>query len=443
MAALKIFISHSSRLRDDETSEPQALANWQLLQDVCTALADHYGDQIKILVDYDGLKPSDRWEQCLDEWLYDCHAAVILFSRRAIEQSNWVRKEATILSWRAAVERDFKLFPVLLDDQTAADLDNDAYFCMLGLSREQCVQNAVGAAAIVERVRSRLDDRIALQSTAKTPFEELLAAVEMVIAQDAKEDSLSNLWQKLLPDTPALRTQLNPARRFARGLAHHLFSQGEQALKRFRGVLDGLVPRPSPDRARELLDYVRALWVDVGAAGHIAAGKSHGKCLALNGRLVGAKDDRLDTKCFTLERYLERAWPRTKQITVIRVSQLKTAEQFWQQVLDGYWLGTQRPPESFILSRLREDDRHVVVLLAIPGLSGEAPDIGLLLEIEERARQCKSLVIVVHIGEAMPEHLPADLRPIQPALDCDAEWTQYADEIDARVLINKTYGTAR
>jgi len=92
MAALRIFISHSSCLRDSDAGNAQAEDNWRLLQKTCAALAAHYGEAIEILVDYDGLQPGDRWEQCSDEWLYDCHAAVILLSKRAVGESNWVRK---------------------------------------------------------------------------------------------------------------------------------------------------------------------------------------------------------------------------------------------------------------------------------------------------------------------------------------------------------------
>ncbi|MCP5230197.1 MAG: hypothetical protein H6941_16545, partial [Candidatus Accumulibacter sp.] len=57
MAALKLFISHSSRLRPTSAADVEAQANWQLLQDTCQALKTEYGDKIDILVDYEGLHP--------------------------------------------------------------------------------------------------------------------------------------------------------------------------------------------------------------------------------------------------------------------------------------------------------------------------------------------------------------------------------------------------
>ena len=135
MAALRLFISHSSRLRPADAGDDQAQRNWQLLQATCKALKGAYQENIEILVDHAGLHPGDDWEHRLNEWLAECHAAIILFSRRAIDESDWVKKEATILSWRAELDDDFKLFPVLLDQQTTpADLERD-FFGTLRINR--------------------------------------------------------------------------------------------------------------------------------------------------------------------------------------------------------------------------------------------------------------------------------------------------------------------
>ncbi|MBL8394085.1 MAG: toll/interleukin-1 receptor domain-containing protein [Candidatus Accumulibacter sp.] len=439
MAALRIFISHSARPRDSAAGDAQAQANWRLLQETCAALAAQYGNAIDILVDYDGLQPGDRWEQCLDEWLYDCHAAILLLSRRAVGDSNWVRKEATILSWRAAIEPGFRLFPVLLDGQTPADLDRDEYFRMLGISRDQCVQSVAGAPAILAGVKPRLDDRLARAGAAQTPFERLVTAVETILDMEVKEVILSDLWSKHFPGTQPPLTHLDPRQRFARGLAGYLFSEGGKALERFSKILDGLVPRPGRERAEEMLKYIRALWVDVGAAGVIASARSHGKCLAMNGQLVAKPDVKLKVDCFTLRRHLERAWPATDQIKVIQVSQLKNADEIWQEVRQGYWPGEQRPPARVIDAELRKDTCHLIVLLPTPAQSGEAPDPLLLPALEDHARQRQSLTFVVHVGERLPVDLPGDLRPVLPELGEDTEWTQYLQELKARDLINTKY----
>ena len=116
MGALKLFISHSSRLDDEsvDSNDPEKNPNLKLLLEVIEDIKKEYGESIEILVDKDehGLPAGIDWEKRLNEWLAECHAAIILFSKRAIENSNWVKKEATILSWRRELEKDFILIPV-------------------------------------------------------------------------------------------------------------------------------------------------------------------------------------------------------------------------------------------------------------------------------------------------------------------------------------------
>ncbi len=128
MSKLKLFISHSSRLDDIDHDHPDDDYNWRLLRNTCKAIRDYYGDRVEVLVDQDGLIPGKDWEQRLNEWLAECNKAIILFSRRAIEESNWVAKEATILSWRREIDADFELIPVLLDGETTPeDLQKDFF----------------------------------------------------------------------------------------------------------------------------------------------------------------------------------------------------------------------------------------------------------------------------------------------------------------------------
>ncbi len=83
-------------------------------------------------MDKDGLIPGEDWNHQLNLWLAECHVAIVLFSKRAIEKSDWVAKEAAILSWRAELDKDFTLIPVMLDgESTPEDLAKD----FLGVSR--------------------------------------------------------------------------------------------------------------------------------------------------------------------------------------------------------------------------------------------------------------------------------------------------------------------
>lgn len=435
MAVLKIFISHSSRLRRCDADDAQAQRNWQLLQETCALLQATYPETLEILVDYQGLKPGDDWERRLNEWLAECHAAIILFSARAIDESDWVKKEAAILSWRAAINAEFMLFPVLLDEVTPEQLAKD-FFGTLRITKSQCVQPVVTAKDIVDRIQARLSEAMALRDTWSSPLESLLSTVEALLATRVGLESLKPVWGRLFPHTQAPATHAD----YARHLARYLFNKPDEALQRFRDVLDAARPEPDRSHAKELLKYVRSLWVDAGAAGLIAAAKSHGQCLALNGECVGKPEPLLHTEHFTLDRYLQRAWPSTDQISVIPVSQIGDADEIWAEVRRRGWRGTQRPSDERIDAKLRIDEKHRVVLLPTAAVSGEAPDPALLSDLAERASQCKSLLFIVDIGEQMPERLPKDLRPIVPPLSADSEWAQYDQEVEAQVLINDKYG---
>ncbi len=433
---LKLFVSHSSRLRDDETSDAQAQANWKLLQDTCRSFHETYQDQIDVLVDYQGLQPSDQWEQCLDDWLDACHAAVILLSKRAC-QSEWVKKEATILSWRAAIDADFLLFVVLLDGQRQEEIENDACFRTLRLSRFQFVRGAANAGEIVAAVRPRLDEQVARQHDASTPLAALLHSVEDTLANEIDEATLRRIWSEFLPDLPPPKQARHPSQSLARGLARDLFHDGEQALQRLAALVDKVCSGLSQEGSERMCRHLRAQWVDAGAARLLTEARS-GEFLALNGRHVATVNLRLGTSCFTLDRYLERAWPGSGKLKVIPVSQSTSADEIWQQVRVDYCKETGFEPDEYTDSDLHDDDRHLVVLLPVPA-AGQAPDPLLLPELAEHATRCKSLIFVLNAGHDMPPNLPARIRPLEPRLACDKEHRQMRQEITTRDVIARKF----
>ena len=59
-------------------------------------------------------------------------------------------------------------------------------------------------------------------------------------------------------------------------------------------------PRVEQENAKEVLKYIRSLWVDAKAAGCIPSARNNKSFIAMNGRFVGQ---------LYIERYTERAWP--------------------------------------------------------------------------------------------------------------------------------------
>ncbi|HRD90187.1 MAG TPA: toll/interleukin-1 receptor domain-containing protein [Accumulibacter sp.] len=440
MAALKLFISHSSRLRPVDADDDQARQNWQLLQNVCKVLKTEYDDRIEILVDYEGLHPGDDWERRLNEWLAECHAAIILFSRRAIDESNWVKKEAAILSWRAGREPDFKLFPVLLDQQTTPDDLESGFFGTLRITRTQCVPNAATAKEILRGIKKQLGEHPEiLRGAGQTPFEQLLETVQSVIADKVKLVSLERLWQRLFPATVPPTTHAG----YASSLARHLLNDGKMALQHFQDVLDNTLPHPDRECAKELLRWVRALWVDAGAAGLILAARSHGKCLALNGDLVERNEPQLGPplpQFFTLQRYLERAWPGTARFRIIPVTDVSSAEAIQSEIRNTYRQGLSTLPNEHIDQRVRDDRWHVVVFVPTAALAGEAPDARLVDGLQKLQNHYRTPVFIFGVGAQMPDNLPDSVVPLRPDLELNVEEAQLFAERDALRLLNNIYG---
>lgn len=118
----KIFLSHSCK--DDELAKGapdksagapyeryQRLRFAQIVRDtVHDALSGDY----ELLLDREFLKSGDNWPIKLNTWLARCDAAVIFLTPEALEKSDWVLKETTILCWRQLLEPQVAVFPVWL-----------------------------------------------------------------------------------------------------------------------------------------------------------------------------------------------------------------------------------------------------------------------------------------------------------------------------------------
>lgn len=111
----RLFISHTSK-SDAATERLVCLRE---------ALAARGFD---VIVDREQLGPTDEWRREIYTWLGQCDLAVVLIAPRALDPANpWVSREATILSWRRALDAGFRLAPVLVDGVTLDDLERSAF----------------------------------------------------------------------------------------------------------------------------------------------------------------------------------------------------------------------------------------------------------------------------------------------------------------------------
>ncbi len=436
MAALRIFISHSSRLRDDEASDPLAQANWQLLQDTCGELSKVYGDKIEVLVDYQELHPGDEWERRLHVMLADGDAALILFTRRALKESDWVKIETTILVHRRLLDPEFQLFSVTLPGQTTpADLEHGG-FRELHLARWQVVPNAASAEEIVRAIQPTLGDPATLPGKRQTAFQRKLVHLAQIL-EAAGRDTLVDRWDALCPGTPPRPTHLHPAQRYAWAIAEFLLSEGDQALARARQVLrrEPAVLRGQP--AEDLLKCLNALWVEAAAAALLR--EPDAGCLALNGFLVAREDrEHNDRPYYTLNRYCKRAWPESREVRLIPLARrVESASEIKDQIRDKYQGGRRFPLSDDELGRRLAEDGQVIVFLAATLWPEGTIDQRLVGELQNLKARYRPLVFVVGIDGEMRDDLPDGVQKVLPALDLANEDRQYATENDAWTLINR------
>ncbi len=449
MAALKLFISHSSRLRDSEAADPQAKANWQLLQDTCAALPKIYGDKIEVLVDYQELHAGDEWELRLHTLLNECDAAMIHFSRRAVDESDWVKIETTILVSRARCDPEFKLVPVLLADQATPENMTRGYFGALGILHWQRIENVASAQQIVAAIVDILGDPTTMPGGRKTAFQKLLAEVDRLLADNLDGETLANLWTALCPGKTARMAHRDRAKRYARVLAEHLLGDGAQSLVFFQDLLTQLLPRRFPrERAQEMLKCLRALWVEPVPAAFLPAARSDaGKCLALNGNYLAQPlpeaSPRDEQDHFTLRRYLERAWSGAAVHRIIPVvNQQKptpetTREMIQRQIREYYRRGIGQPTNDDIDRRIRQEKRQVVVFLPAADWSAGDQDVPLFQALTELKAQYRPLIFIWGInGEMLNDTWPPEILPVLPPLQLATEQDQYLAERDAWDLIN-------
>ena len=446
MSKLKLFVSHSSRLDDVDDHGLPLQHNWQLLADTCNAIRARYDERVEVLVDKQGLLPAQKWNHELNLWLAECHVAIILFSKRAIEKSLWVAKEATILSWRAELEPDFKLIPVMLDGQSSpADLAKD-FLGVLKIDENQCIPDAKTADDILAGIVKALGDAddLAAQYPA-TPLEQLQGGIEKVLREETTPASLEAALHAV-GSVSEPNGQAITAKQYANQLARRFLSVDDEGdvscFNRFQRGLDPLSPQPLYERAQELLKHIRSLWVEPGAAGCILLALKHHLPVAMNGQFLCLADEVLGAQYFTLERYLERAWPGSALYIPVSVTGIKSKAEIKAEIRRKF-LGPGLPPiiDAAQQDRMIDDDpKPIVLIVSALNDQGGLPDPRRLNEVSQISKDYNKIVVIFDLGSGDPPTLPKSIRAVQPPLDAACETAAYLGERATRTYLNQKYG---
>lgn len=442
MPALKLFLSHSSRLDGVEHNYTDDDANWRLLADTCEGLKTRYGQTIRILVDRDGLIPGDDWNHELNLWLAECQAAIILVSKRALKHSDWVAKEAAILGWRKALDPDFVLIPVTIEGESNPDDLKQGFFGSLDLGRIQSIHADRNAAAIVDGISGRLGDAESLAARcARTPLELLQGGIARLLAETATEASLETAALAL--GCTAVGPRPSNRNGYAEALARRLFQTSldapEVCFQTCRETFNHLAPRLMWERARELLESVRPFWVHPGAAAYLRSSLDDQYVLTLSGQLLTHADTLLRTEAYTLDRYLQRAWPG-EHPRCVPIFDVRNPDQVRAEIRRRI-LGGALPPmmtDDELDYQVNLEPTAIVVIVYAAEDHGGLPDPHLIQELALLTSIYRKLVLVLATSTPLAA-LPETLRLVAPELIPGTERSAFLAERAATIDINERY----
>lgn len=303
-----IFISHSAKDSEVATPDPdnQAAVERQRRLEYARLVRSEIVAALNAITDADGqprfdvwldqnaLAGGDNWTAKLHEVLGTCHGAVLLLDEISA-QSPWVRKEATILTWRLSMASAVRVVPVSLG-RAAPELFTQGDWAPTALGQLQHVRLA--------RDPMTTDSAAELAALVAKRFENL--TVEDV-------DTPMGQW---IASVGALIEGVHPFHKRRAGLglgisdadwaalprphitmAHHLLhlTLDEKVVEAVSELLRGLDAR----RRLHLVNRVVPIWVCAEAANHLLCSDVD-KAERLF--LVNVCDQR------SAREYLERAW---------------------------------------------------------------------------------------------------------------------------------------
>lgn len=240
-----IFISHSAK-------EERAGA---LLHKLYAALDERH----EVLLDWKRLEPDDDWRAELHAWMGMSHGAVLLLSDHALKESEWVKKEATILGYRREVDEEFVLVPILLPPATP-DALKQGTFEPLGLDRWQMITGGTDEEIVARAVEVLQPLKEKRDQT--TPLWNVEKAVGDVLTELGRNDSTPLLQAaEKLGKRLVWRPDVEPGRQLARELLSASFEEALGTLvylaERIRGA--------SGAKLVHVLDRLNHFWVNPDA----------------------------------------------------------------------------------------------------------------------------------------------------------------------------------
>ena len=213
--------------------------------------------------DYDKLQDGLPWPKQLHEALARCHAGLVLLTKNALT-SDWVLKEATILTWRQALDSNFRVFVALDKTNVNANSLKEHRYGPLSIPTIQRI-DSLDPATVVDHVRKTLGT----PQTPPTLFDHLVQRLTDLL-RGVETNAFKDLAQKLGVDPPPWDPAQDQTARYIEAAARRLMSE---SLGGFSGVDDviGVLASESRDRLNRILEYLAPYWVDAEVAGRLRA----------------------------------------------------------------------------------------------------------------------------------------------------------------------------
>jgi hypothetical protein len=443
MGKLKLFISHSSRL-DDDNGAQDSDENWALLKGLCDEIRSReFGVEVEVLVDQ-SIGSGNDWEKYLNLWLAECHAAIILYSKRALTRSDWVQKEATILNWRWQVEPSFPLLPIFFEDETSIADATDSIWQTIGLDQINSITCHKSPATIVDHISHQnnfknLLSRLQAQQVS-TPFTNVADELKVFLNDNRIFDDLKLAWNSL-DDADKPSDPIGSIDDLVNNLIRYLLTTPNACLEKLLSFAENLSSREAKERMQEVHGAVRAIWVDAGAASQIPTARDSDKILALNGMHLNTKDRSGQVNHFTVDRYIKKIWHKTNKGIFVPLTDQFTPDKveiaIWKEC-GIYDEGTYPAQNSPRIPRLRvRANRKEFIIIFIPAKDAERgiPDSERAQEIVKLQEIYPKLRTIIGTGEQpLTAELPG-IFLIKPALDTEIEDNQYLCDCEIRTIL--------
>ena len=340
-----IFVSHGSK--DNELTEH-----------ICQRLrpaSDGTSWGYDVLVDFTELKPGVDWPLQLHEYMAKCSAAVLLLTNDAVT-SPWVLKEATILSWRHALDKNFKVFTVRFPEVTEELLQVNK-FNPLSLDLIQQI-TSTDPDVISQKIR----DVIGQPVHADTPFDKVIKDLSDLL-MSVGNNKLQLIAEKLRVAPPQWRPEKDLRSQFVEEIARQVVCGMLGHYEGFHQLINDLSFTTPCETIKQIYRIISPYWVAPEAAGRLP------RLCAIKRRCAAAMNG-ARVNDFTARMYLRRAFPLSNLYDLILTAGGNAenwANHFKKEICEHIRRdrGTSQSDEQ-IIAELKDETPGLFVVLPPP-----------------------------------------------------------------------------